>query len=101
MVEAIIADMETLFRKGVFTQRTTFYFSVDETRITVTLDADSYSVARGKTGEPADCSCKTGAQMFGQIWNEGYRPGIMDFLSGAIKCDAPLMLPQFLRAFGK
>ena len=101
MIEAIIAEMGTLFRKGVFEEKTIFYFSVGETPITVTLDAESYSVARGKTSEAVDCSCKTGVQMFGQIWNDGYRPGIMDFLGGAIKCDAPLMLPQFLRAFGK
>ena len=101
MIETIMAEMESLFRKGVFTESTSFYFSVDETPITVVIDSESYTVARGKTVEHADCSCKTGTQMFGQIWNDGYRPGIMDFLSGAIKCDAPLMLPQFLKAFGK
>ena len=101
MIEAIITEMESLFRKGVFAQRTSFYFSVDDTPITVIIDADSYAVERGKSAGQLDCSCKTGAQMFGQIWNDGYRPGIMDFLGGAIKCDAPLLLPQFLKAFGK
>jgi hypothetical protein len=101
MVEAIIAEMESLFRKGVFAQRTSFYFSVDDTPITVVLDSESYSVERGKASGPFDCSCKTDGQMFGRIWSEGYRPGIMDFLGGAIKCDAPLLLPQFLKAFGK
>lgn len=101
MIEAIIAEMETLFRKGVFTQKTSFYFSVDELPITVTVDADSYAVERGKASGTLDCSCKTGQEMFGRIWNGGYRPGIMDFLSGAIACDAPLLLPQFLKAFGK
>ena len=101
MIEAIIAEMESLFRKGVFSQRTSFYFSVDDTPITVTIDSDSYDVERCKAAGPIDCSCKTDSQMFGRIWNEGYRPGIMDFLGGAIKCDAPLMLPQFLKAFGK
>jgi len=101
MIEAILAEMETLFTKGVFAERTSFYFSVDDTPITVVIDAQSFSVELGKTLERADCSCKTDSQMFGRIWNDGYRPGIMDFLGGAIKCDAPLMLPQFLRAFGK
>lgn len=101
MIEAIIAEMESLFRKGVFADRTTFYFSVDGTRITVTIDAETYVVEQGKTVEKPDCSCKTSAEMFGSIWFDGYRPGIMDFLGGAIKCDAPLMLPQFLKAFGK
>jgi len=101
VVEAIIAEMEPLFRKGVFAQKTSFFFSVDEAPITVTIDAESYAVERGKGSGELDCSCKTGAEMFGRIWNGGYRPGIMDFLSGAIKCDAPLLLPQFLQAFGK
>jgi hypothetical protein len=101
MIESIIADMETSFRKGVFTERTCFFFNVDETKITVTVDAQSYSVELGATAGPFDCSCKTAGEMFARIWNDGYRPGIMDFLGGAIKCDAPLLLPQFLRAFGK
>ena len=101
MFEAILAEMDSLFRKGVFAEQTSFYFSVGDTPITVIIDAESYSVERGKTIEHPDCSCKTSAEMFGQIWNDGYRPGIMDFLGGAIKCDAPLMLPQFLKAFGK
>jgi hypothetical protein len=101
MIEAIIAEMASLFRKGVFEGRTSFYFSVDDTPITIVIDAQSYAVERGKTLQQADCSCKTGTEMFGRIWNDGYRPGIMDFLGGAIKCDAPLMLPQFLKAFGK
>lgn len=100
MIEAIIAEMGSLFRKGVFTERTTFYFSVDGSSIAVVIDAERYAVERGKP-EQADCSCKTGAEMFRKIWYDGYRPGIMDFLSAAIKCDAPLMLPQFLKAFGK
>jgi hypothetical protein len=101
MFEAILAEMESLFQKGVFAERTSFYFSVDEIPITVVIDAGSFTVELGKTVEHADCSCKTDGQMFSQIWNDGYRPGIMDFLGGAIKCDAPLMLPQFLKAFGK
>ena len=101
MIEAIIAEMESLFRKGVFAEKTSFYFSVGDTPITVIIDAHSYEVERGKSVQHPDCSCKTGAEMFGQIWNDGYRPGIMDFLGGAIKCDAPLMLPKFLKAFGK
>ncbi len=35
------------------------------------------------------------------IWNEGYRPGMADFLSGKIKTNDPTALQLFLRAFGK
>jgi hypothetical protein len=39
--------------------------------------------------------------MFKRIWNDGYRPGIMDFMGGAIKTNAPQLLQQYLSAFGK
>jgi len=101
MIDAIIAEMETLFRKGVFTESASFLFFVDEVTITVIIDADSYAVEPGAATGKADCTCRTCAQMFRKIWYDGYKPGIMDFFGGEIKCDAPLMLPRFLKAFGK
>lgn len=101
MIDAIISEMGSLFRKGVFTDMTSFRFTLDGAAITVTIDAQSYAVERGAATGKADCSCKTSAEMFGRIWYDGYKPGIMDFLGGAIKSDAPLLLPQFLKAFGK
>lgn len=101
MIEEMIAEMGTLFRKGVFSETTTFSFTLDGTTVTVTIDAESYRVERGTATGAADCTCKTSASMFRQIWYDGYKPGIMDFLGGEIKTDAPLMLPKFLQAFGK
>lgn len=101
MTEEIIADMKANFKKGVFTERKTFLFSMDEIQITVVVDADSFVAEEGKTVEKADCFCKTGKEMFKKIWFDGYRPGIMDFLGGAIKADQPLLLQQFVKAFGR
>jgi len=101
LIEAIIGEMGPLFRKGVFTEKSSFRFTLEGTSITVLIDADSYEVERDAARTTVDCSCKTTSEMFGRIWYDGYRPGIMDFLGGDIRCDAPLMLPQFLRAFGK
>jgi hypothetical protein len=101
MIDEIIAEMGPIFRKGVFKKRTSFRFTVDNITRTVIIDAESYVVERETTVEKVDCSCKTSAEMFKRIWYDGYKPGIMDFLGGAIKSDAPLMLPQFLKAFGK
>lgn len=101
MIDAIISDMVTSFREGVFSRSTSFLFLVDQDTITVTLDATSYAAEKGALVEKPDCTCKTGAEMFRKIWFDGYRPGIMDFLSKEIRCDAPLLLPQFLKAFGK
>lgn len=101
MINEMIAEMGPLFRRGVFTKKTTFHFTLDDTTITVIIDAESYNVERDTTAGDADCSCKTSAEMFRKIWYDGFQPGIMDFLDGTIKTNAPLMLPQFLKAFGK
>lgn len=101
MIEQIIAEMGTSFTKGVFSQSTTFLFFVGDATITVTVGPESYAVDRGATVDKAECTCKTSAEMFRKIWFDGYRPGIMDFLSKEIRCDSPLLLPQFLRAFGR
>jgi hypothetical protein len=101
MIEDIIADMGTTFRKGVFTEKTSFRFTVDDTVMSVVVEAESFTVERGELPGKVDCSCKTSAEMFRKIWFDGYKPGMMDFFGGAIKADAPFLLPQFLRAFGK
>jgi len=101
MQEDIFATFQTDYRKGVFTIPTTFYFSIDDIKKTVTLDAERCLIKDGKTVENADCVCKTSAAMFSRIWNDGYRPGIMDFMGGSIKSNAPQLLQQLLVAFGK
>lgn len=101
LVEAIIEKMGPLFCRDVFTEKTTFRFTLGSSAITVQMDADCLEVEKDAPQAAADCSCRTSAEMFRKIWYDGYQPGIMDFLSGGIVCDAPFLLPQFLRAFGK
>lgn len=101
MQEEIFNRLQENYRKGVFSTPTTFCFSIGEINKTLTLDAESCRIEDGKTVENADCVCSTSAEMFNKIWNNGYRPGIMDFMSGAITSNAPLLLPQLLAAFGK
>ncbi|MEI6214171.1 MAG: hypothetical protein WCP10_08705 [Desulfuromonadales bacterium] len=101
MQDEIFSTLQERYQKGVFTVPTTFYFSIDDMKKTVTLDAEQCLIEDGKTVEDADCVCKTSAEMFDKIWNEGYRPGIMDFMGGAIKSNAPQLLQQLLAAFGK
>ena len=101
MQEEILGNLPEMYRTGIFNVATTFYFSVGEVKKTLILDREGCTVEEGKTVEEADCVCKTSAEMFCRIWNDGYRPGIMDFMSGAIKSNAPQLLQQFLQAFGK
>jgi hypothetical protein len=101
MVDKMISEMGPLYRKGVFTKRTSYRFTFGDTTITVIVEPESYSVEKGITADKVDCNCKTSLEMFSKIWYDGYKPGIMDFMGGAIKADAPFLLPPFLRAFGK
>ncbi|MEI6306168.1 MAG: hypothetical protein WCP33_05045 [Deltaproteobacteria bacterium] len=101
MQEEILNTLPGLYRKGIFSVPTTFYFSIDEVKKTLTLDENGCTIQDGKTVEEADCVCKTSAEMFNRIWNEDYRPGIMDFMGGAIKSNNPQLLQQFMQAFGK
>jgi putative sterol carrier protein len=101
MLNDIFAALPPLYRNGGVSHRTTFYFSIDDVKKTVILDADSCSVIDGKAGENADCVCKTSEEFFLKVWNDGYKPGMKDFLGGAIKSNAPHLLQEFLKAFGK
>lgn len=101
MIESMITEMESAFRKGVFSEKTSFRFRLDKAVFTITLDGDAYEVEKDGADKPVDCDCRTSAEMFRKIWYDGYRPGFMEFISGAIVCDNPLLLPKFLRAFGR
>ncbi|HUX37438.1 MAG TPA: hypothetical protein VMV44_06000 [Rectinemataceae bacterium] len=101
MADDLFATLSAMYKPGIFSTTTTFYFSIDDTKKTVTLGPEGCAVTEGKTVENADCVCKTGADFLAKIWDQGYRPGPMDFMSGKIKSNAPQLLQQFLRAFGK
>lgn len=101
MIESIFNQMTETFQAGSVDKSLSYYFSIDDLKKTVFLDPQSCRIEDGKATESADCVCKTSAEFFAQIWNENYRPGIKDFLSGAIKSNNPAALKTFLAAFGK
>ena len=100
MIEAIFAGMESAYSPGIVNQETSYYFSIDDLKKTVVLTSDSCRVEDGKTIENVDCVCKTSADFFLKVWNDGYRPGMSDFLSGAIKSNNPVALKDFIDACG-
>lgn len=93
--------MGETFRKGVFDKETVYYFTMGDMRKTVRVNGERCQVEDGKTVEEADCVCKTSTEFFRKVWEDGYKPGVMDFMSGAIKSNAPHLLQQFMAAFGK
>ena len=101
MIETIFSGLEDSYSSGVIDAETSFYFSIDDIKKTVVLTPDACRVENGKTIEEVDCVCKTGSDFFLKIWNDGYRPGMGDFMSGKIKSNNPLTLKDFLAAFGK
>jgi hypothetical protein len=101
MIEQVFDSLEELYRPGAVAAPVSIYFAIGDLRRTVLLQPDACRVTAGKTGETADCVCKMGDELFLRVWNDGYRPGLKDFLGGAIKSNDPSILKLFLRAFGK
>ena len=101
MIEQIFATLPESFVAGVVTTPTSYYFSLDDSKKTVFVAADHCRVEEGRTVDNADCVCKTSEEFFLKIWQEDYRPGMGDFLSGRIKSNNPESLKIFLKAFGK
>jgi len=101
MVEAIFSGLPDVFIPQSVSSPVCFYFSLGDIKKTVILKPDSCTVEDGKSIENADCVCKTSTDFFEKIWNDGYRPGLKDFMSGTIKSNNPNDLKIFLAAFGK
>jgi len=99
MVEEIFARLPGLYRPEAIRNRISYYFSLDDVKKTIVLSPEGCTVTDGRSD--ADCVCKTSSKLFLKIWNEGYRPGMKDFLSGAIKSNNPHALRSFLLSFGK
>jgi len=101
MLDTIFTTLPNSFVAGVFAKPTSFYFSLGDIKKSVQCSADSCIVSDGKTVDNADCVCKTSPEFFLKIWEENYRPGMKDFMTGTIKSNNPGALQEFLRSFGK
>jgi len=101
VVESIFEQLPGEYQPGKISAPLNYYFSLGDTKKTVRLSGEHCLVEDGKTVENADCVCKTTPEFFVKIWNEGYRPGLKDFMSGTIKSNDPDKLKTFLAAFGK
>ncbi len=101
MLENIFAGLPELFKKESVSAETTYYFTMGDFKRTVKISPSGCVVEEGKTVDNADCVCKTSPEFFLQIWQDGYRPGLKDFMSGTIKSNKPDELKTFLEAFGK
>ncbi|MDX2481958.1 MAG: hypothetical protein QNK24_16675 [Desulfuromusa sp.] len=101
MVEQIFSEIPQNFHPDSASGPVSIYFSIDDVKKTVQISSSGCQVDNGRIVENADCVCKTSAEFFLKVWNEGYKPGLKDFLSGAIKSNNPELLKKFLAACGK
>ena len=101
MLEDIFSGLSASFVAGTVAAPVSFYFTLGDIKKTVHIRPDTCRVESGRTVDNADCVCKTSPEFFLRIWQEGYRPGMKDFLSGTIKSNDPGLLQVFLRCFGK
>ncbi len=101
MIDTIFSGLPEMYKADQVASKLSFYFSFGDVKKTVQLTPDGCLVEDGKTVDNADCVCKTSTDFFIRIWQEGYRPGLKDFMSGTIKSNNPNQLQTFLAAFGK
>jgi putative sterol carrier protein len=99
-IAEIFSGMSKAYVKGSMEEDCSFYFSLDDDKFTVLFEDGKITVEEGKTVDEADCVLKTSADMFRKIW-EGYKPGMMDFMSGKIKTNNPTLLQNFDKCFKK
>jgi len=101
MIEQIFSEIPQDYQPESASDPVSIYFSIDDVKKTVQMSSSGCRVDNGRAVDDADCVCKTNAEFFLKVWNEGYKPGLKDFLSGAIKSNKPDILQKFLAACGK
>ncbi|MCS6886242.1 MAG: SCP2 sterol-binding domain-containing protein [Acidobacteriota bacterium] len=97
-VPEVFAEMKKKYVKGKMKKDCTYYFSLEDYKYTVTFEGGRILIEEGKTVDEADCVLKTSPEMFVKMW-EGYKPSMMEFMSGKVKTNNPTLLQEFVKAF--
>ena len=100
-VEAIFKGLCKRFNKAKVTAERSYYFSLGEDeKWTVRLTREKCEVRKGKN-EEADCFFKGPTELFLDVWNGRHELGAMDFITGKVKSNNPVLLKDFVKAFQK
>ncbi len=100
-VDAIFKGLCKRFNKANVTADRSYYFSLGEAeKWTVRLTTEKCEVRKGRNDE-ADCFFKGPAELFLDVWNGRHQLGPMDFLTGKVKSNNPVLLKDFVKAFQK
>ena len=88
------------FKPGKVAKATVFHVSIDEKSWTIAVGPNHCSVAEGPPQQEPDCSLKTTKALFLATFRGEYMPSMMDFMSGKIKSNNPMLLMVLKDAFG-
>lgn len=100
-IASLFEAAEARFEPGRVGRDLTFYFSLGHgpgERWTVWVGPERFAARQGKHVERADCVVKTTMRTFLRVAREGHIPGPLDFLSGRIRSNDPLLLRELQRA---
>ncbi|MFB6264312.1 MAG: AMP-binding protein [Bradymonadaceae bacterium] len=102
-LEPLFEQLDEQFDPEESKDDVSYYFSlgdVDDHKWSIRVDEGSCRVAQGKPENGlADCVVKTSPDMFRKIVEEGYVPGVEEFMSGDIKTNDPDLLRDFRELF--
>ena len=100
-IASIFQSLTWRYVPGNMKKKTVYYFALDEDeKWTITFTPEACTVEPGNTAEP-DCFVKGSKAMFLDVWNGRYVPTLVDFLTGKIRSNNPVMLKEFYAAFLK
>ena len=98
-IKKIFDEMPGRYIKGSATKATTYYFSIGDSKFTVTIDPDAVKVADGKTVDKADVILKTTPDLFEKMVIKGKMPGPIDIARGKVKTNDPAGLQKLRTMF--
>lgn len=100
-IAKIFKGLPKRFNKDNVTADRTYYFSLgDDEKWTVNITKDKCTVKQGKSDD-ADCFFKGSADLFLDVWSGKHNLGPVDFLTGKVKSNNPVLLKDFVAAFQK
>jgi len=98
-VEEIFKGLCKRFNSAHVKAERAYYFALGpHEEWTVHLTREKCTVHRGRTEEP-DVYLEGPAELFLDVWNGRHKIGPVDFLTGRVKCNKPLLLRDFVKAF--
>lgn len=100
-IARVFKGLAKRFNKANAPARRSYYFSLgDDEKWTVTLSPEGCEVVAGENKD-ADVFFKGPAELFLDVWNGRHQLGPVDFLTGKVKSNKPLLLKDFVAAFQK